>query len=516
MVMTLGGPVDIPTSPCTKGEPGHQAMASLIALILLLLFTHAALATPTAKLDRRESALGEALTLSITGPATAMEDLDTAPLEQDFLIQGRTLSRSGDQGNLGLTLYPKRPGQLSIPALATPAGRTRPLPVRVHAGSADTPRVLVRVETDPTRPLARQATRLTLEACDDGSLTWERPVLPAHEGFSLRPLGEQELDMERDGVPCTAHRWHWALLPTAAGSTELALPWLKAGKFGAQLRFPPPVANVAIQPLPAWLPPEAAIGQPEVMVTPLPTKWPLERPLAWRLEITGGYGVTEMKALLRMQLVPYPALNAYPPTVAVLAPETRDDPRTHLAVTLSALPRATGELALPDLILPWYDPANGRLEALGLAGPRVNIFNPLYAILARWGAGLAGTALLGLAGWWTIQAIAWRLARRRGLKAIIKTADMPALMTAVRAFGLTPSQVLPSTLGQWLGKRNLRCEGLDHFVGDLEQAAYGNGGADYVPLKAQALMILARARPAPNARPRISLRSKKNRRTSRR
>lgn len=482
-----------------RGEGGDRSgrLATAFSgclIILALSLTTTALAAPTAKLDHGETTLGEALSLSITGPATAMEELDTAPLEQDFLIQGRTLSRSGAQGNLGLTLYPRRPGQLSIPALATPAGRTRPLPVRVHEGSADTPRVLLRVETDPARPLARQATRLTLEACDDGSLTWERPLLPTHEGFSLHPLSEQELEVDRDGAACTAHRWHWALLPTAAGTAELALPWLKAGKFGAQLRFPPPVASVAIQPLPAWLPPEAAIGRPEVMAAPLPAEWPLERPLAWRLEITGGYGVAEAKALLRMQLAPYPALNAYLPTVAVLAPETRDDPRTRLAVTLYVLPRATGALALPALTLPWYDPANGRLEALALAGPKVHIFNPLHATLARWGAGLALTALLGLAGWRLARALAWRRRRRQGLTAIARADNPAALVAAVRAFSLQTAPGAP-TLGRWLERRRLRCEGLEELAATLEKAAYRHGATDQSSLKIQALRILAKARP---------------------
>jgi hypothetical protein len=357
----------------------------------------------------------------------------------------------------------------------------------------------VRVETDPAQPLARQATRLTLEACDDGSLNWERPVLPTHEGFSLRPLGEQQLDVERDGVMCTAHHWHWALLPTAAGTVDLALPWLKAGKFGAQLRFPPPTATLDIHPLPAWLPAEVAIGRPAVVASPLPADWPLERPLAWHLEITGGYTAAGLKALLRLQLAPYPALNAYPPTVEVLAPEDRNSPLTRLAVTLYALPQATGDLALPDLTLSWYDPATGRLENLALSGPRIKIFTPLHDTLLRWGVGLSIGALLGLAAWRLKKALSWRLARRRGLQAIARTRSPVELARALRAFTLTSRARPTASLGLWQADmaRQVHCPGLEGLVLEVEQACYG---LETTPegLKARALGLLARARPIPS------------------
>ena len=101
-----------------------------------------------------------------------------------------------------------------------------------------------------------------LEACDDGMLLWKRPSLPSSEGLLLRPLGETEIITQRGGQRCTAHRWHWALLPTAAGQATVHLPVMEASKFGKRLRFAPPTLTVTAQALPAWLPTEAAVGQP--------------------------------------------------------------------------------------------------------------------------------------------------------------------------------------------------------------------------------------------------------------
>jgi hypothetical protein len=467
----------------------------LVALLALLL-SDTLPAAPLVKPDRRELALGEPLSLSISGPAAALERLDTRPLSEQFLLQASTLSRSGGRAELSLTLYPRHTGRLTLPALDTPAGRTRSLPLRVTKSSTDTPRVLLRVEIDPVRPLEREATRLTIEACDDGSLLWERPVLPTHEGLDLRPQGEQQLEVSRDGMACTAHRWHWALWPTAAGRRDLALPWLKAGKFGRQLRFPPPDASIDIRPLPAWLPAEVAIGRPEVHVASLPAAWPVERPLAWRLEIGGGYGVAAMKRLLRLQLAPHPALNAYPPTVETQAAEDRNSPLTRLAVTLYLLPTQTGTLHVPDLRLPWFDPASGRMHSLRVPGSEMAVFSPMLASLQRWGMGLAVSALLALAGWRLQRAMVWRLARRRGLNTITRANTPAELASAMRGFSLHPRARPAATLGQWRAAmaREAYCDGLDELIRDVEQVCYGTGPAPEAP-KLQALHRLALARP---------------------
>ncbi|MDD5390422.1 MAG: hypothetical protein PHD37_13830 [Gallionellaceae bacterium] len=463
---------------------------------LLLMATAASAAGVKTRLDHPTLALGEPLTLTLTG--AALEQIDLAPLAADFEVRGRTLSRSGDEETLVLTLYPLREGRLNLPTLQAGAARTRPAGVTVTAGSADMPQVLFRVETDPAAPIQRQPTRLTLEACDDGSLDWKRPPLPLHAALYHRPLGEEQRDVERDGVRCTAHRWHWMIIPTQAGPLQLPLPMLEAGKFGRQLRFPAPAAAFTVAAVPAWLPLNVAIGQPRLTLEKRPATWPVNRPLAWRFEVVGGYSEEGLKALLALQLLNQPGFNTYAPTLEALPGEDRNSPLTLLRVTLYADVRETGALRLPTLTLPWFDPANGRLESLAVAGGQVQIVNPARESLTRWLTRLLAVALLAALCAWAARRLAWRWWKRRGLMVVATAADMETLSRAVRGFSLRRHSHPAATLGIWRERllTEARCEGLDELIEALERVRYGEAPGDFTVLRARVLRVLGGCRRA--------------------
>jgi hypothetical protein len=365
----------------------------------------------------------------------------------------------------------------------------------VDAQSENVPKVRLALETEPARPVARQPTRLTLEACDDGSLDWKRPLLPTREGMHLRPLGEQRMDVEREGERCTAHRWHWALLPTAAGRLDLAPPMLEAGKFGQRLRFPPPATRLDIRPVPAWLPAEASVGRPRISAAALPQTWPVERPLAWRIEIAGSYSADALRQLLALQLAGHPGFASYPPGVEMLKPESADAATPRLAVTLYAVPGQTGPFALPTLGLPWFDPASGRLDSLALPGHSLEIVNPLHARLRQGGLVLLALGVLAILAHRAYRTVRWRLARRRGLKAIADAKDIPALIQAVRGFSLESGTSPAPTLGAWRERRSMEDEGLEALIAALEAAGYGGLLADLPTMKDQARKVLGRMSP---------------------
>lgn len=468
----------------------------LSAFCLLLIATAAGAAGLKTQLDHPTLALGELLTLTLTG--TALEQIDLAPLATDFEVRGRTLSRSGDEETLVLTLYPLREGRLNLPTLQAGAARTRPAGVTVTAGSADTPQVLFRVESEPALPIERQPTRLTLEACDDGSLDWKRPLLPLHAALHQRPLGEEQADLERDGVRCTAHRWHWMIVPTQAGPLQLPLPMLEAGKFGRQLRFPAPAVAFTVAAVPAWLPLNVAIGQPRLMAEKLPEIWPVQRPLAWRFEVVGGYSEEGLKTLLALQLHNHPGLNAYAPTLETLPGEERNSPLIRLRVTLYANARETGTLVLPALSLPWFDPAGGRLENLTVVGGQVQIVNPARESLARWLTFLLGVALLTALLTWVTRRLAWRWRKRRGLMALAASTNLENLLSASRNFSLLRHPIPAATLGLWHDRLRAEayCEELDELIAALERARFGGMPGDFTMLRARALRVLGRCRRA--------------------
>lgn len=436
-------------------------------------------ATPNAApyaLDRQTLALGEPLTLRITRAAdaadTPLDALDLVPLRRDFDLQERTLGRDGLQENLLLTLYPRRLGRIELPTLGRPG---RALSVTVTNGSDTVPRVHWKLTLDPDQPLVRQATTFTLEACDDGMLLWKRPSLPSSEGLLLRSLGETEIITQRGGQRCTAHRWHWALLPTAAGQATVHLPVMEASKFGKRLRFAPPTLTVTAQALPAWLPTEAAVGQPEVVVEPLPAQAVLNQPLAWRLRVTGTYSAQALQTLLRLQIrqnVDPPELAAYAPRVETQSTMT---PAPQYLVTLYLQPRARGTWQVPELQLPWYDPQNGRLQQVRIPGTRIEVVDPTDKRWLTAAAVLAGLLAAASVLAWLWKTMGWRLHRRRVLKRLAQSSTPEALCQELLAFRLLQGAEPAATLRTWQTRMlaQFTSNGLDELVETLERNRYG-------------------------------------------
>ncbi len=455
------------------------AASLLLAACLSVLAAPAKHAAPNAapyELDRQTLALGEPLSLRITratGAAdTPLEALDLAPLRRDFDLRERTLGSDGLQENLLLTLYPRRLGRIELPTLGRPG---RALSVTVTDGSDTVPRVHWKISIDPDQPLVRQASTFTLEACDDGMLLWKRPSLPSSEGLLLRPLGETEIITQRDGQRCTAHRWHWALLPTAAGQAAVHLPVMEASKFGNRLRFAPPTLTVTAQALPAWLPTEAAVGKPEVLVEPLPAQAVLNQPLAWRLRVTGSYSAQALQTLLSLQIRQngdQPELAAYAPRVETQSTMT---PAPQYLVTLYLLPRARGTWQVPELQLPWYDPQSGSLQQVRIPGTRIEVIDP---IRQRWlvtGAVLAGLVAATSMLAWLWKTMGWRLHRRRVRKRLAQSSTPEALCQALRAFRLLRDAEPAATLRTWQTRMlaQYTSSGLDALVETLERSRYG-------------------------------------------
>lgn len=452
----------------------------------------------TAQLDRRAIALGEPLTLSLSGKAANLEQLDLAPLKPDFEVFSRTLSHGDARGVLQITLYPLRTGKLAIPALGNGGKRTRALPVRVDISSERMPAVRVKFGTEPAQPLVRQPTRMTLEICDDGSLEWKRPTLPLTSQAQHRALGEEQVEVEYDGRRCTAHRYHWAVLPTQTGEIALPLPMLEAGKFGQRLRLPPPVIAFNTGAAPAWLPLNVPIGKPVVSAEPLPDESPIERPLAWRIVVEGGYSSDGIKALLALQLQPHAAWKAYPPTVEALAPEDRNSPLSRLAVTLYALPNASGALAVPALALPYFDPATARLQQVALPARQVRVYDPLWRKLGQAAAVLAGFILTLAAAHFTRREIHWRQARRRALAEVRAAASPADLAGALRGLSWSTGARPSPTLGRWLANMNTQAHtsaSLAELVEAVEACHYGLRQTPLEELRQRARAILSGIKP---------------------
>ncbi len=464
-----------------------RALAAFMFFVMVL----PALAAPSYRAEPASVALGEPVALNIIARADLLEALDLASLEKDFEVRDRTQGSDGKEASLSLTLYPLRTGRIVLPGLGL---SMRAPTVTVAEQSETVPKVRFLVETMPGQYHVREPMRLTIEACDDGSLMWQRPQLATQEGLFMRPLNQEQVEVERAGERCTAHRWHWSVLPTAAGETPLPLPMLEANKFGQRLRFPPPRVRLSALPVPNWLPLDAAIGRPEIAAAPLPAEWPLDRPLGWRVEISGGYSASALSNLLRLQFAHLPQFSGYQPAVEELA---GDSGVPRYAVTIYAVFNERGETQLPDLVLPWYDPAGGLLQQAKLNGVNLKIVDPARQRLLAWLLGLLGSMAVLVLGYLVWRPLDWRLRRYRALAELKRVTDVSALARQLCAFSLRRKALPVATLGEWRQRmtREMEAPGLAELVTAVEAARFGEAEVKWDALLRQAVDCLAAARP---------------------
>ncbi|HEY9098175.1 MAG TPA: hypothetical protein VIN38_04820 [Thiobacillus sp.] len=471
-------------------------MVRKLLFLALLANGMAHAASFTARLDKPAITLGEPVSLTLEAKGLSLDELDITPITLHFDVAARTLSRGTDTETLVLTLYPRRSGVLSVPSLQVNAQRTAMLALNVTDGSEAVSRVTASWSLTPAAPLVNQPTRLTLSICDDGSLQWQRPALPTATGRLLRTLGEEEGEGRRGEESCTLHQFHWSLIATQSGFTSLGIPMINANRFGQRLRFPGPTVEYQARALPAWLPDAAPPVEPQVQIEALPARWPLNRPLSWRFQVTGGYSVDSLKTLLELQLRESQALGLYPPVIETVALDDRTSPLSHYAVTLHFQPRKRGELTLPVVRLPWYDAAQGQLAHIDIHARPLTVFDPFWKKLAWVAGGLGGVLLLGGLIWQLRRMIRWRRARRQGLQRIRQAQDVAGLAQAVRQFSLTGQTAAPS-LGDWVSRLQqeaVACE-VAAAVSQLEQQQFGQATLSLVELKQVFLHALARTRP---------------------
>ena len=469
---------------------------AFIAAGMLLVCGMAHPAALTARLDRSAVALGEAVTLTLQSRATSLDTLETAGLDDAFEVFSRTRSQGADGDTLVLTLYPRRAGTLSVPVPEVDGRRSATLRVTVSDGSETVPRVTAQWTLAPAEPRVAEPARLTLSICDDGSLQWQRPKFPAATGRMLRELGEDQGENVQGDIPCTLHRYHWALLASLSATARLAVPMLDASRFGERLRFPGAELSYRALALPAWLPAHVPPVKPRIQAAPLPARWPLSRPLVWRIDVEGGYGETDLQALLDMQLRASPNLGVYPPLVEALPLDAVDSPLSRYRVTLFLQPHATGRIAVPVLRLPWYDAEHGQVSGVTIGGAALNVFGPRWGAIGQLAVGVAAVlSAIGVGGWLR-RTMRWRLARRRGLRAIQAATDTVQLARAVRRFSLTGQPEAPS-LGAWQRGMQQETGGSDvaDAVGCLEQQRFGEAAHPLAELQKAFLRTLERVHP---------------------
>ena len=445
----------------------------------------------TVTADKKASVLGEPLIVEVKAEdaRVPLSSISLDKLKQDFNVYGissnvQTKSKKGrsvSSETMTLTLYPLRAGKLLLPALSYMGKTSQPLVVSVLESGKQTPRVIIKTALDAAHPQVRQAATLSLELYDDGSMQWTSPREVVATGAHQRRLAESQREEVLDGTRYTIHRYAWALMPLREGDMTVAFPLLDAFKFGTRLRYAVAPLLIKAAPVPAYLPVHVPIGKPLLTVEPLPREIALDRPVNWTFTVQGSGISVEGVSKLLSNIRGNESLRFYPPMISAAENERPTTAIQTLLVTLPFVPLRTGTLQLPEINLPYYDPASARVESAFIQGAVVEVFSPLWQTVKKFALGLMLlTGVIGL-GYWSIKQLRRALKRRKSLLSIGGAVSADELQRALLNFDNEAGWTQCLTLQQWL-QRMLEVYSvdgrLDDIVQKLSSAQYGADETD--------------------------------------
>jgi len=459
--------------------------AALIRLLGAALPAEAAVLE--ARVDRRDLARDERLVLTLELRDSDIRlraegvdpNVDLTVLARDFDVgrvrssfryrleraRGRAVSR------LEVELFPRRAGDLRIPAFEVAGLRTQPIPVRVHPLPVDRlPELRLTAGAEPEHPWPGQAVRVwvalharvAVERVSLGDVLRSSPV--PLELMEHRRLPREEGEERWRGARYRVLRQAWVLHPRRAGRLEVLLPdlWVETADGRRRRLAPLPLALEVREPPPgaAGLP----VGRPE-----LEARWPAGPLAVGRLAVAsftvaGPYPGGSLPERLPVEETPGVELLA---DRAALEREPRDGlpwlrARYHLAIR----PLRPGPLALPAVRIPYLDPATGSVRVAELRPPPLEAVAPPAppppdpAALSRGTAGKEGAAAWPWMGLSAVLGAAWLLTLglllgRRRAAPTTPAPPPPAPPPAPRPAGLAGDPLL-DRLRERLGDGGLR------------------------------------------------------------
>lgn len=442
----------------------------------------------TAKADKNISVLGEPVLVEIRAE-DAREPLSSISLEKlkrDFNVyaissSSQTLRKSGrsiSTETMSLTLYPLRSGKLNVPAFSYRGSSSKAIALVVNESGKSMAKVIFKAALDTPQPRVRQASTLTLEIHDDGTLQWTAPPELLAPGVHQRRLSESQSEEMLDGKRYTVHRYAWALMPLREGKITVEFPLLDAFKFGTRLRYPLPPMQLNAAAVPAYLPVHVPIGQLQVSAEALPTEIALDRPVNWTFTVAGT-GVSEegLGKLVAASVRNSESMRFYPAVIGKDDSERALTAMQKLRVALPFVAIKTGALQLPEISLPYYDPASARIESASLEAAHVEVFNPLMRTGLKIALALLLIAGFSAAGYWLYIRVRRNRYRLKILLAIGRSTSADELHAALLKFADENESMRNATLRQWLQhmQRHFRVdERLSGLVHKLEIAKYAD------------------------------------------
>ena len=346
----------------------------------------------TASVDRQQLSLHEKLTLTLSLNNSDVRlraegvnpTIDLSVLHGDFdvgvpqvssrynIYQGRGRSTS----ELTIALYPKRAGQLTIPAFTVDDAETQALSIEVLSlAPGNAPEVFVRKGSNINTVWEGQQLvvfldiyhRVSLEKAKMSDILETEPTR-----IELIPhwkLPQGKFQSEQFGFSYEVLRLAWAIFPDSPGKFSVYLPSLDITTRNGHLRrFPHQQLSFDIQPLPAGIPKDIIIGKPEISYTRLPTQLTQNQLASWSVTIRAPVTVGGLPNYLPLEMEEEKGLKIYPDRAIRETFKSSDGIVDQASYTLSLMPLLSGTLSAPSLDIPYFDTETGTTGRFEIPG----------------------------------------------------------------------------------------------------------------------------------------------------
>lgn len=434
--------------------------------------------------ERNSIVMGEPLELTLYLPPQemvqdlAIEQFDAEIFAPYFHIARRSRGQDSQGVHWDLQLYPRQPGTATLDL--PPPWTHDPLTVEVKTSSARIPEVRFKIQAPNGSGWVQERLEITLEACTNGYLLWQKPLLPKLPGVRFTWLRETQAERRTPAGRCSATRWTGAFSAAVPGTHHIDFGWIQASSFGQLLQWPTPTLTLEIRDIPQWLPAGLPHQAPRWRWLSPPQQVVAEQLSVWRAQLLADYPPALLQTLLQSQL----AAAGFSDEPISLRAEPRPDGRTRFVIELYARPSPTRTPASPRLHLPWAARGSTQLRQVTVDWPPYTVTVPAAAPQTQpidWLGwlyqALASITLGALAGfllrpWWRIGHGIYRIARARDAQDL-----QNRLLQLARQRRITAS-----SLGQ-LGHLCARdLPGLTAWALRFEACRFAPGNAGRIPL----------------------------------
>ena len=298
----------------------------------------------------------------------SLDTLDLSALDRDFVIHARgDVDHGADSGEQSwrIQLYPRRPGELTIPPLAFHGASTKAVTIRVTPAfdRKDNTPIVVSNDVSGTDVWINQAVRVTMQVESSSRYAWLDAETARQSGVEIEALPHERHASELD-VARTLHRIGWVLYPQTTGTITIQLPAVRYHRDGVIThRFYPPGIELHVRALPAFVPPTMPVGRIELQASMPDRLFMVKRELNFlTLRITSeGTPALYLPGLLT-QLNSSRSVTFYPPRSIADEKSNRAGSGRDTVYRVPFAPKTIGLVSLPSMRLQYFDPATGKIR----------------------------------------------------------------------------------------------------------------------------------------------------------